>query len=94
MILNQRFALLDILTQVQLDDTQCDFVRHVELLNDLELEGTFCEVILLVDADADVLDSLAEVVVDAVVDNGAFSCAAAVFGVDRVGEVPFDVAGA
>lgn len=91
MVLNQRLALLDILTQVELDNTESDLVSQVELLNDFELEGAFGEMILLVYADADVLDCLAEVVVDAVVDDGTFCCAAAVFGVDGVGEVPFDV---
>lgn len=91
MILNQCFALLDILAQVQLDGAECDFIRQVEFLDDLKFNRAFSQVVLLVDTNANVMNRLAEVVVDAVVDDGAFGCAAAVFGMNRVGEMPFNV---
>lgn len=49
--------------------------------------------VLLIDADAYMLDRLGEAVVYAMVDDGAFGGAAAVFGVYGVHEMPFDVGG-
>jgi hypothetical protein len=71
-----------------------DLLGEGKLLEDLELDETLGKVVVLVEGDADGGDKLGETVVDAVVGNGALRGAAAVLGVDGVGEVPFDVGAA
>jgi hypothetical protein len=93
-LLEERLALLDVLAQVEADVTEGDLLGDSKPLEDLKLDWTLGEVVVLVNGDADGGDELAEVVVDAVVGDGALCGAAAVLGVDGVGEMPFYVGAA
>lgn len=86
----KRLALLNVLAQVESDNAEGDFLLVTKLLQNLKLNGTLGEVVVLVDGNADVRDGLAEGVVDHVVDDGLLVCATTMLGVDGVLNVPLD----
>lgn len=92
LLAEEGLALLDVLVEVEADDTEGGLVVAREGLEDLELNGTVGEVIsLAVDGDADVRNGLCVVVVYAVVDNvTTVRVAAALLRVHLVAEMPLD----
>lgn len=86
----ERLALGDVLAQVELDDAEREFVARRKLLDHLKLDRAVCQVVALIDANTNVLYVLAETIVDVMAHNGTFRRAAAVLGVNRVHQVPFD----